>query len=479
MIHLDAGLAFVCQEKQLDLAQCISKLKKTEAKMNKTKTLKLFNREILDCHQDEAIRQIFDQDRQTVAFLNAHCINVAASDPIYRWALSKATTLLPDGSGMQLAAKLIKSRFTENLNGTDLFPPIISAAASRKMKVFFFGSRPGIAEKAADAAKVLNKDVQIAGSRNGFFSARDEAGIIETINASGADVLLVGMGVPMQDIWIARNRHRLNAKVVFGVGAQFDFWSGSISRAPRSLRRFGMEWLWRLAIEPKRMFSRYVVGNPVFIGRSFFSSFKSQFPSIFDNFAKRSLDLILSGGALVGLLPLIGLIALAIKLESKGSVFFTQLRVGQHGKQFKIYKFRSMYLDAEARRQAVLHLSERKGVCFKSKNDPRITRVGKILRRLSLDELPQILNVWKGDMAIVGPRPALPQEVAAYPKIALSRLESKPGLTGLWQVSGRAEVDFDRMINMDLAYGRTRNIFSDIAMIALTFRALITGRGAY
>ena len=101
------------------------------------------------------------------------------------------------------------------------------------------------------------------------------------------------------------------------------------------------------------------------------------------------------------------------------------------------------------------------------------------MRRLSLDELPQILNVWKGDMAIVGPRPALPQEVAAYPKLALGRLESKPGLTGLWQVSGRAEVDFDRMIHMDLAYGRTRSLFSDIAMIALTFRALITGRGAY
>lgn len=447
--------------------------------MNTAKTLKLFNRDILDCHQGEAIRQIFDRGKQTVAFLNAHCINVAAADPIYRWALSKATTLLPDGSGMQMAAKLEKSRFTENLNGTDLFPAIISAAAERKMKVFFFGSRPSIAEKAADAAVALNKNLQIAGTRNGFFSARDENTIIDSINVSGADVLLVGLGVPLQDIWIARNRHRLNAKVVFGVGAQFDFWSGSISRAPSSLRRLGMEWIWRLAVEPKRMFSRYVIGNPVFVGRSFLSTFKKQFPSIFDNFAKRSLDIVLSGGALVGLMPLIGLIALAIRLETKGPIFFTQLRVGQHGKMFKIYKFRSMYLDAEARRQAVLHLSERKGVCFKSKNDPRITKVGKILRRLSLDELPKILNVWKGDMAIVGPRPALPQEVAAYPKIALGRLESKPGLTGLWQVSGRAEVDFDRMINMDLAYGRTRNIFSDLAMIALTFRALITGRGAY
>ena len=447
--------------------------------MNTAKTVNLFSREILDCHQGEAIKQIFDHGKQSVAFLNAHCINIAAKDPIYRWALSKATTLLPDGSGMQLAARLANFHFTENLNGTDLFPAIVSAAAERKMKVFLFGSKPGVAEKAANAAMAQNKNLEIAGTRHGYFSERDEPSIIETINTSGADVLLVGLGVPMQDIWIARNRHRLNAKIVFGVGAQFDFWSNTISRAPKLLRNFGMEWVWRLAIEPKRMFSRYIFGNPQFVGRSLLSTFKSKAPSLFDNFAKRSLDLVLSGGALISLLPLIGLIALAIKLESRGPIFFTQKRVGKNGELFTIYKFRSMYLDAEARRQAVLHLSERKGVCFKSKNDPRVTRVGKIMRRLSLDELPQILNVWKGDMAIVGPRPALPQEVAAYPKIALGRLESKPGLTGLWQVSGRAEVDFDRMINMDLAYGRTRSLFSDIAMIALTFRALITGRGAY
>jgi lipopolysaccharide/colanic/teichoic acid biosynthesis glycosyltransferase len=138
-----------------------------------------------------------------------------------------------------------------------------------------------------------------------------------------------------------------------------------------------------------------------------------------------------------------------------------------------------MFQDAEARRAAVLHTSQRKGVCFKSKNDPRVTKVGKFLRRFSLDELPQILNVFKGQMAVVGPRPALPQEVAAYPRKALGRLAIKPGLTGLWQVSGRAEISFDRMVNMDLAYAKSRTIFSDIAMIALTFRAVLTGRGAY
>jgi lipopolysaccharide/colanic/teichoic acid biosynthesis glycosyltransferase len=198
-----------------------------------------------------------------------------------------------------------------------------------------------------------------------------------------------------------------------------------------------------------------------------------------DNALRRLLDITLSGGALLALAPLIGLIGLAIKLESRGPVFFTQTRVGKDGAPFKIYKFRSMFADAEARRAAVLHLSQRKGVCFKSKDDPRISRVGKILRRFSLDELPQILNVFKGQMAIVGPRPALPQEVEAYPAKALGRLDVKPGLTGLWQVSGRAEISFDRMVNMDLAYAKSRTIFSDIALIALTFRAVLTGRGAY
>jgi lipopolysaccharide/colanic/teichoic acid biosynthesis glycosyltransferase len=153
--------------------------------------------------------------------------------------------------------------------------------------------------------------------------------------------------------------------------------------------------------------------------------------------------------------------------------------VGKNGEPFKIYKFRSMFADAEARRAAILHTSQRKGVCFKLKDDPRVTRVGRFLRRFSLDELPQILNVFKGQMAIVGPRPALPQEVAAYPAKALGRLDVKPGLTGLWQVSGRAEVSFERMINMDLAFAKSRTVFSDIAIIALTFRAVLTGRGAY
>ncbi|MGL4414081.1 sugar transferase, partial [Roseinatronobacter monicus] len=154
-------------------------------------------------------------------------------------------------------------------------------------------------------------------------------------------------------------------------------------------------------------------------------------------------------------------------------------RIGKDGTPFTMFKFRSMYLDAEARRADLLSQSDREGICFKSRNDPRVTRVGRILRRFSIDELPQILNVLRGEMSIVGPRPALPEEVAAYPARALGRLAVTPGLTGIWQVSGRAEIGFDRMIDMDLAYARSSSVLLDMLLIAMTFRAVLSGRGAY
>src|SRR5262245_55934086 len=159
--------------------------------------------------------------------------------------------------------------------------------------------------------------------------------------------------------------------------------------------------------------------------------------------AKRGLDLTLSGIALLLLTPLFLLIAALIRAEDGGPVLFTQTRVGRFGQQFKMYKFRSMCPNAEARLQEVLAENQHKeGITFKIRNDPRLTRTGKWLRRFSLDELPQIWNVFKGDMTLVGPRPPVPREVARYTLADRRRLAVKPGLTCLWQIGGRSEVDF-------------------------------------
>ena len=195
--------------------------------------------------------------------------------------------------------------------------------------------------------------------------------------------------------------------------------------------------------------------------------------------SKRALDLSLTSIGLLAISPLLVGTAAAIKITSPGPVFFRQERIGKDGKPFLMFKFRSRYVDAEARRAALLATSDRQGVCFKQKDDPRITRVGRFLRRYSIDELPQLLNVLKGDMSLVGPRPALPEEVDAYTPYARKRLQAIPGLTGLWQVAGRADIGFERMVEMDIAYARSKNLALDLMLIALTFRAVFSGRGAY
>jgi lipopolysaccharide/colanic/teichoic acid biosynthesis glycosyltransferase len=194
---------------------------------------------------------------------------------------------------------------------------------------------------------------------------------------------------------------------------------------------------------------------------------------------KRLLDLTLTLPGILALAPLFLAIALAVRLSGPGPVFFVQTRIGHGGRPFGMVKFRSMHRDAEARRTALLAQSDRQGLCFKARNDPRITPVGRILRRLSLDELPQLFNVLAGHMSLVGPRPALPEEVAAYPARALGRLAVLPGITGPWQVSGRAEIGFDAMVEMDLAYARNPSLRADLTFLARTLSAVVSGRGAY
>lgn len=195
-------------------------------------------------------------------------------------------------------------------------------------------------------------------------------------------------------------------------------------------------------------------------------------------YLKRIMDLTLCLLAMPFLLPIFGLITLLIKIESPGApAMFTQNRTGRHGKRFKIYKFRTMVPNAEELKLKLLHLNELQWPDFKITNDPRVTKVGKFLRKTSLDELPQILNILKGDMSFVGPRPT---SFAAdtYRLWQTERLDVIPGLTGLWQVYGRAETEFDERLRQDIAYIKNRCLLLDIAIMVLTVGAVFVGRGA-
>ncbi len=196
-------------------------------------------------------------------------------------------------------------------------------------------------------------------------------------------------------------------------------------------------------------------------------------------FAKRALDTCGSVLALIVLSPAFLVAMAAVRCSGPGPVFFVQDRCGLNGRLFRFYKFRTMVADAEARKAELAHLNEVTGPAFKIKRDPRITRVGRVLRKLSLDELPQLWNVLKGDMSLVGPRPPTPNEVEYYTTRQAQRLAIVPGITGLWQVSGRSTIaDFDRWIDLDLRYAQTWSIWLDLRILAKTPAAVLRMQGA-
>lgn len=456
-----------------------------------------------------------------VSFVNPDCLNKAIENREYHYLLGRSDLVLPDGSGLRIAANLLGLPMHDNVNGTDLFPLLCEEAARKGQSLFLFGGLPGIAERAASAMQDRFPKLQIAGCLDGFTCNDDNEAIVNAINDSGADIVLVGLGAPLQEKWLHQHRGRLNAAVALGVGGLFDYYSGHISRAPLWLRQAGLEWVWRILQEPGAKWRRYIFGNPIFLWRVFLEQRARRVgievlrlqqalpdPAEFQKlatvsgrrirtrtwlttmlwqlglsvraFAKRSLDVLISTSALVCLSPLLLATTLAIRIESPGPILFKQIRVGARGKTFSMYKFRSMFVDAEDRLRDLQQRNESAdGVLFKMKRDPRITRVGRLIRRFSIDELPQILNVLRGEMAIVGPRPALPDEVAQYGLSDRKRLQTKPGLTCLWQIGGRSDLSFEQQVSLDIEYLRRQNLLTDIRIIAGTVPAVISGKGAY
>ena len=220
--------------------------------------------------------------------------------------------------------------------------------------------------------------------------------------------------------------------------------------------------------------------NPRFRYRRRFKVKAWETTIMFSYLLKRVLDSAVSLVALFMLLPLFILTALAIWIENPGPVFYVQIRVGLNGKHFRFYKFRSMVMNADnIKKELAAYNESGAGVIFKMKQDPRITRVGKIIRKFSIDELPQLINVLKGDMSLVGPRPPLPAEVSEYTLEERKRLHIIPGITCLWQVSGRSDIPFTDQVRLDMQYIQSASFVHDVILLLKTIPAVLTGRGAY
>ncbi len=655
--------------------------------------------------------QVLDRISQFVAsgkphqiiYINVDCVNRYKKDLRYRKIVNEADLVYPDGMGVVWASKFSGKPLSERVNAGDFLPDLCKLCVEKKYALYLLGGEEDVARKAADYLREEYKDLKIVGAHHGFFENKNEEKIIREINHLSPDILLVGMGVPRQEKWIKRNLQQLNIPVCWGVGALFDYYSNRIKRAPLWVRGIGMEWLFRLVIEPARLWKRYIIGNFLFAIRLFtlltldalvlstgwigaywfryalnnflgapinpFSiylhalpgivglwilmciyfdlyrlrpkmNFMRDFPEImktvlmgllatmafafmfkeFDfgrivvvisgflnlflltfsrsliTFIDRKIErrkydfrkaLIIGSGDLadqikkeledkpsgyevVGLigmndilnlktvvrtqevdeifiaesdmplkdklnlvssqkelgvrfkivsdafrifankvrldkiidvpvidlpssgkdrfylivksvadlllafvgtilcLPIGFIIAVVIKIESAGPVFFIQERVGKDFKLFKMLKFRTMYRDVKEYELAPNDI-----------NDSRVTPFGRFLRQWSLDELPQIINVLKGDMSLVGPRPEMLFLVQKYDKWEKERLLVKPGITGLWQVVGRKDLPLHKNVEYDFYYIKHRSLILDTLILFKTIPAIIEKRGAY
>lgn len=228
--------------------------------------------EVANTTMDEALDWVVDRARgprmSLLAFVNPDCLNKAVENADYAAVLARADRVLPDGIGVKIAAGFQGVDVRENINGTDMFPRLCERAAREGLSLFLLGARRGVAEAVASEMADRYPGLRIAGTRDGYFDRYEERAVLDGIEKSGADILLVAFGVPRQEFWLDTHRERLGVGVALGVGGLFDFYSGRIPRAPQWLREMGLEWVWRLAQEPGRMWRRYIVGNPLFLTRT-------------------------------------------------------------------------------------------------------------------------------------------------------------------------------------------------------------------
>ena len=244
----------------------------------------LLKNTFLDIHNTnsalETCQHFLHSDRcNCIFFVNAHCFNIAQKNPQYRKALNQGNLILNDGVGIKIAAFILNIPLKENMNGTDFIPKLLEFSQQQKQSVFLLGGKPGIAEKAQSKIQKNNPDIWFSGTHHGYFTESEVQEVISQINQSKATILIVGMGVPRQEIWLYTYSKKLHhIKIALAGGAILDFLSGNFKRAPRWIRKIGLEWFFRFSLEPKRLFTRYFIGNIIFLTTILLYKFKKIFP---------------------------------------------------------------------------------------------------------------------------------------------------------------------------------------------------------
>lgn len=406
-------------------------------------------------HNKNEIKKIF--------YVNAHCINMALKNSDYRDILRRADLIFPDGMSVVWASRILGAPLKERVNSTEVFDAFCVNVIKEHMSIYLFGAEGRVIDNAVTKLRNKYPGLNIAGYHHGYCSTDENNRIIEEINRVKPDFLIVGMGAPKQEMWISANLDRLEVGVCWAVGSLFDYLGGKIIQPPLWIRRCGLEWSSRLLQEPGRLWRRYLIGNAMFIFLVLREFLKNTGRSKIYSIIKRFMDICAGMIVLIISLPFLIIASVLIKLESAGPAIFTQKRVGMNGKEFFMYKFRTMVKDAPPYE-------------FKMKrNDPRITkRMGRFLRDTGLDELPQVWNVLKGEMSLVGPRPEMPFIAYKYTEKERERLMVKPGITGLWQISGKTEEPITSHLEYDLDYIKKRSLILDF-MIILKTLSLLSG----
>lgn len=354
--------------------------------------------------------------------------------------LLKYDGLYPDSQWIRKSFEFIyNKRLEKRVYGPDLMIKICKLAKEKRLKIFLYGTTAKTLEKLKSKLDESFPGLKIVGKEPSIFrilSRNEKIQLIEKIQKAETDILFISLGSPLEQIFaydlLYESPKLTNGLTIIPVGAAFDFISGNKLQAPKWMQNSGLEWFFRFIMEPKRMWFRYLILGPVYIILVLIQKLKMLFRDLLSN------------------------------------IFYRQYRLGLDRKIFTIYKFRTMVNDAEKLKPKLLSLNEADGPVFKLKNDPRYTKFGKKLAHMGLDELPQIINVIKGDMAIIGPRPLPINEANKIPIKYQKRFSVKPGITSLWVVRGAHNLSFRQWMESDIEYIEKKSFFLDLYILAKT-----------